>query len=139
MKILNYWIVLYFRSLSGDGNISPLEPTERDCNCDLNVAFLPAGCTLLVAVCRGKGQTLSGGVWGLGVHLQFTQEHSMESLHFHTPSLSSPSSCPSFTHCTVPSPLLLKCYYLRTVVSSPLTSFAFQLEMSGTLTCCIQT
>lgn len=54
------------------------------------MAFLHAGCKLVVVVCQGTEQILSGGDWGLGVHLQFTQEHSMRSLHFHSPSLSPP-------------------------------------------------
>lgn len=55
---------------------------------DLNLAFLHAGCKRFAAACQRKEQTLSGGDWGLGVHLQFTREHSLQSLHFRSPPLS---------------------------------------------------
>lgn len=58
----------------------------------LTRSLLHAGFKLFVVVCHVKEQILSGGDWVFGVHLQFIQEHSMQSLHHSLPlSLFAPS------------------------------------------------
>ena len=56
-------------------------------------------------MCQGEEQILSGGDRGLGVHLQFTPEHSMQSLRF-------------YRHSRSPLTSLCKCWYLLLVISS---------------------